>query len=131
MPGGGETPLLRRSAEDLGCGMGSSRVRATERHYKPIADYGVIGDLHTVALVGKDGSIDFMCYPEFDSPSIFAALLDYKRGGHFQISPRIQDAARRQLYLPDSNILLTRFLSESGVAELSDFMPVGTATPRQ
>lgn len=92
--------------------------------YKPIEDYGVIGDLHTVALVGKDGAIDFMCFPRFDSPTMFAALLDDERGGHFRISPVLADVVHKQLYLPDTNVLLTRFLSDAGVAELSDFMPV-------
>ena len=92
--------------------------------YAPIEDYGIIGDLHTVALVGKDGSIDFLCLPSFDSPSVFAALLDAERGGRFQIAPQLGEAARKQLYLPDTNVLLTRFLSNDGVAELSDFMPV-------
>src|SRR5438105_1676347 len=104
--------------------MGSTKVRRADGHYKPIEDYGIIGDLETVALVGKDASIDFMCFPRFDSPTIFAALLDYKRGGRFQICPLIDGANRRQLYLPDSNILLTRFLSDEGVAEISDFMPI-------
>ena len=95
--------------------------------YAPIEDYGVIGDLHTVALVGKSGSIDFLCIPSFDSPSVFAALLDVDRGGRFLIAPRLDDAVHRQLYLPDTNVLLTRFLSDSGVAEVSDFMPVEDA----
>ena len=95
--------------------------------YAPIEDYGVIGDLHTVALVGKDGSIDFLCLPSFDSPSVFAALLDAERGGRFQIAPQLDEAARKQLYLPDTNVLLTRFLSDDGVAEVSDFMPVEDA----
>jgi len=95
--------------------------------YAPIEDYGVIGDLHTVALVGKSGSIDFLCLPSFDSPSVFAALLDVDRGGRFLIAPRLDDAVHRQLYLPDTNVLLTRFLSDSGVAEVSDFMPVEDA----
>src|SRR5215471_5499404 len=93
-------------------------------HYKPIEDYGVIGDLRSVALVGKDGSIDFMCFPEFDSPTIFAALLDYRKGGRFLLAPELDGAARKQLYMPDSNVLLTRFLAEGGVAEVSDFMPI-------
>jgi GH15 family glucan-1,4-alpha-glucosidase len=97
------------------------------RRYAPIEDYGIVGDLHTVALVGKDGSIDFLCLPSFDSPSVFAALLDADRGGRFQIAPQLDEAARRQLYLPDTSILLTRFLSSEGVAELSDFMPVEDA----
>ena len=92
--------------------------------YAPIEDYGIIGDLHTVALVGKDGSIDFLCLPSFDSPSVFEALLDAERGGRFQIAPQLGEAARKQLYLPDTNVLLTRFLSSDGVAELSDFMTV-------
>src|SRR5262245_51299494 len=95
--------------------------------YAPIGDYGIIGDLHTVALVGMDGSIDFLCFPSFDSPSVFAALLDTNRGGRFQIAPVLDGAARKQLYLPDTNLLLTRFLAADGVAEVSDFMPVEDA----
>ncbi len=93
--------------------------------YQPIENYGIIGDLHTVALVGKTGSIDFMCFPHFDSPSIFAALLDKKNGGYFLLCPQGEEPNRKQIYLTDSNILLTRFLFEDGVAEISDFMPVG------
>jgi GH15 family glucan-1,4-alpha-glucosidase len=95
--------------------------------YAPIEDYGIIGDLHTVALVGKDASIDFLCLPSFDSPSVFAALLDADRGGRFQIAPQLDEAVHKQLYLPDTNVLLTRFLSDDGVAEVSDFMPVEEA----
>ena len=95
-------------------------------NYQPIENYGIIGDLHTVALVGMDGSIDFMAYPHFDSPTIFAALLDHRKGGRFKLAPMLGDANQKQLYLPDSNILLTRFLSGEGVAEISDFMPVDT-----
>src|ERR1051325_8344413 len=90
----------------------------------PIEHYGIIGDLHTIALVGMDGSIDFMCFPQFDSPSIFAALLDSENGGRFKISPVMDDAQHKQFYMPDSVILITRFLSREGVAEVSDFMPV-------
>src|SRR5262244_2583462 len=96
-------------------------------HYAPLGDYGVIGDLHTVALVGMDGSIDFLCLPDFDSPSVFAALIDSERGGRFQIAPLLASAARKQLYLPDTNVLLTRFLDADGVAEVSDFMPAEDA----
>ena len=92
--------------------------------YQPIENYGVIGDLHTVALVGMDGSIDFMCFPHFDSPSIFAAILDHQKGGRFRSAPVLDGARQKQLYLPDSNILLSRFLSEQGVAEISDFMAI-------
>ncbi len=93
--------------------------------YQPIENYGVIGNLETVALVGMDASIDFLCLPHFDSPSVFAALLDEHQGGHFQIAPVVADEFRRkQIYLPDTNILLTRFLAGEGVAEVSDFMPL-------
>jgi GH15 family glucan-1,4-alpha-glucosidase len=92
--------------------------------YQPIENYGIIGDLHTVALVGMDGSIDFLCFPNFDSPSVFAALLDDKKGGRFRIAPVGENVRRKQLYLPDTNVLLTRFLSPDGVAEITDFMPV-------
>src|SRR5690606_18857626 len=93
-------------------------------NYQPIENYALIGDLNTVALVGLDGSIDFMCFPNFDSPSIFAALLDKDKGGHFVIAPTTDDIKHKQLYLPDTNVLLTRFLARHGVAELTDFMPV-------
>jgi GH15 family glucan-1,4-alpha-glucosidase len=93
--------------------------------YQPIENYGLIGNMHTAALVGMNGSIDFMCYPFFDSPSIFAGLLDHEKGGRFQLHPVLGETRQRQLYLPDTNILLTRFLSKEGVAEVSDFMPVG------
>jgi GH15 family glucan-1,4-alpha-glucosidase len=92
--------------------------------YQPIENYGIIGDLHTVALVGMDGSIDFLCAPKFDSPSIFAALLDEDTGGRFRISPHLTDERTKQVYLPDTCVLLTRFLADQGVAEISDFMPI-------
>lgn len=92
--------------------------------YLPIENYGVIGDLNTVALIGLNGSIDFMCFPDFDSPSIFAALLDDEKGGNFKIQPTFKDMKTKQLYLPDTNVLLTRFLSPEGVGEITDFMPV-------
>ena len=96
--------------------------------YKAIGDYGIIGDLHTVALVSMDGSIDWCCLPHFDSPSIFASILDHKQGGHFKISP-VLEGNQRQMYLPETNILLTRFLQEEGVGELTDFMPVESDAP--
>ncbi len=92
--------------------------------YHPIENYGIIGDMNTVALVGLHGSIDFMCYPEFDSPSIFAALLDKTKGGFFRITPQMANVKYKQIYLPDTNVLLTRFLSPEGVCEITDFMPV-------
>lgn len=91
--------------------------------YKPIESYGVIGDLHSVALVANDGAIDWCCLPNFDSPSVFASILDERKGGFFKISTE-HESSRRQLYQPDTNILITRFLSERGVGEVIDFMPI-------
>ena len=93
--------------------------------YLPIEDHGIIGNLRTVALVGKDGTIDWLCYPHFDSPSVFAAILDDKKGGCFRIAPKNDDVTRKQLYWPDTNVLVTRFLSTEGVGEVTDYMPVG------
>jgi len=92
--------------------------------FQPIENYGVIGNMQSIALVGMHGSIDFLCYPDFDSPTVFAALLDDQRGGHFEICPHFANMRVRQLYLPETNILLTRFLAEEGVAELTDYMPI-------
>ncbi|MDZ7845137.1 MAG: glycoside hydrolase family 15 protein [Anaerolineales bacterium] len=92
--------------------------------YRPIGDYGVIGDLNTVALISREGSIDFMCFPDFDSPTIFARILDDQQGGYFSICPQLDDAKLKQLYIADTNVLLTRFLLPDGVAELSDYMPI-------
>ena len=92
--------------------------------YLPIAQYGVIGDLHSAALIGANGSIDWLCYPHFDSPSIFGALLDDDKGGRFQIHPVNDGVQTKQLYLPDTNILITRFLKADGIAEVTDFMPI-------
>jgi len=94
--------------------------------FQPIENYGVIGNMRSLALVGMHGSIDFLCYPDFDSPTVFAALLDDKLGGKFQIEPQLNNSRVRQLYLPETNILLTRFLAEEGVAELTDYMPIET-----
>ena len=107
----------------------TSHLSAT---YQPIEDYAVIGDLHTVALVGKNGSIDWCCLPDFDAPSVFGALLDAQQGGLFRIAPYdTMDMQYRQLYVPETNILVTRFLSREGIAEITDFMPIkqsGSAT---
>lgn len=97
--------------------------RHAQGRYKPIEDYGVIGDLHSVALVSTDGSIDWCCLPNFASPSIFAAILDAKKGGYFRIAPETPGTVK-QMYLPDTNVLVTRFLSQEGVGECVDFMPV-------
>ncbi len=92
--------------------------------YKPIEDYGVIGDMRSAALVGTDASIDWFCYPRFDSPSLFAAILDDEKGGSFRLAPPCPEATRKQLYWPETNVLVTRFLAPEGVAEVRDFMPV-------
>ena len=91
--------------------------------YLPIEDHGIIGNLHTAALVGSEGTIDWLCLPAFDSPSVFAAILDDEKGGHFSLRPERYDRAQ-QLYLPNTNVLLTRFLSPEAVVEVLDFMPV-------
>jgi GH15 family glucan-1,4-alpha-glucosidase len=93
--------------------------------FQPIENYGIIGDLHTVALVGLNGSIDFFCFPQYDSPSLFARLLDDTKGGFYSVNPLFKESRTKQLYMPDTNVLLTRFLSPDGVAEITDFMPVG------
>jgi GH15 family glucan-1,4-alpha-glucosidase len=103
-----------------------------EDRYPNISDHGLIGDLQTAALVTTDGTIDWFCCPRFDSPSIFASLLDADRGGYFRISPDRDDYVSKQLYLPDNALLITRFMTPDGVGEVQDFMPVieGRATDR-
>jgi GH15 family glucan-1,4-alpha-glucosidase len=95
--------------------------------YLPIAEHGIIGDLHTVALVGTDGTIDWYCCPHFDSPSVFGAILDRERGGYFRIAPSVEGWTQKQLYFPDTNVLITRFLMPGGVGEVQDFMPIHDA----
>src|SRR6476620_6963248 len=92
--------------------------------YPLIADHGLIGDLQTSALVSTDGAIAWFCAPRFDSPSIFGSLLDHQRGGHFRVRPTVDVFTSKQLYFPDTAILVTRFMTEAGVGELVDFMPV-------
>ena len=92
--------------------------------YQPIENYGIIGDMHTVALVGMNGSIDWFCYPHFDSPSVFAAILDDSKGGYFKIAPSAAKVIHKQLYWPETNVLVTRFLSANGVGEITDYMTV-------
>ena len=93
--------------------------------YQPIENYGIIGNMRTAALVGINGSIDWFCVPSFDSPSVFAAILDDQKGGRFEIAPREDSIRTKQFYWPETNVLVTRFLSPDGVGELEDFMPVG------
>ena len=92
--------------------------------YPLIADHGLIGDLQTCALVATDGSIDWFCAPRFDSPSVFGALLDHERGGHFRVRPTAETFTGKQLYFPDTAVLVTRFMTQAGVGEVTDFMPV-------
>jgi GH15 family glucan-1,4-alpha-glucosidase len=92
--------------------------------YPPIAEHGLIGDLQTAALVTTGGTVDWWCTPRFDSPSVFASLLDHDNGGHCRISPENDDYVAKQLYFPDTAILITRFMTPDGVGEVIDFMPV-------
>ena len=94
--------------------------------YPLIADHGLIGNLQTAALVSIDGTIDWFCAPRFDSPSIFGCLLDDDQGGHFRVRPTVDVFNRHQLYYPDTAILVTRFLTEAGVGEVIDFMPIAS-----
>lgn len=94
--------------------------------YQAIENYGVVGDLNTIALIGINGSVDFMCLPNFDSPTIFSALLDSHKGGFFQIAPCEENVHSKQIYVPETNILLTRFLYEDAIGEITDFMPLTT-----
>jgi GH15 family glucan-1,4-alpha-glucosidase len=85
---------------------------------RSIEEHGLVGNLETAALVALDGTIDFMCWPNFDSPTVFAALLDPDNGGCFELAPMLEEVRTAQLYLPDTNVLMTRWLSETGSAEL-------------
>src|SRR5687767_10445361 len=92
--------------------------------YLPIAEHGLVGDLHTVALVGTNGTIDWYCCPAFDSPSVFGAILDAGDGGFYAIRPTAEGWSSKQLYFPDTNVLITRFFTPGGVGEVQDFMPI-------
>ena len=92
--------------------------------YQPIENYGIIGNMRTVALAGMHGSIDWFCYPDIDSPSLFGAILDDAKGGRFRIAPVDESVRRKQFYWPSTNILVTRFFNDEGIAELQDMMPL-------
>jgi GH15 family glucan-1,4-alpha-glucosidase len=98
--------------------------------YLPIAEHGVVGDLHSAALVGTDGTIDWYCPERFDAPAVFAGILDRHRGGFYSIAPVCADAQPKQLYLPNTNVLITRFLAPDGVGEVHDFMPIDAGPQR-
>ncbi len=97
--------------------------------YPNISDHGLIGDLQTAALVSTDGTVDWFCCPRFDSPSVFASLLDADKGGYFRVAPDSRDCLTKQLYFPGTAILITRFMTEAGVGEVTDFMPIAGRTP--
>lgn len=96
--------------------------------YPLIENHGLLGDLQTAALVTTDGCIDWFCAPRFDSPSVFGALLDQNKGGHCTVRPQTGAYATKQLYFPDTAILVTRFMTEAGAGEVLDFMPVTGTT---
>ncbi len=97
--------------------------------YPDISAHGLIGDLQTAALVTTDGTVDFFCCPRFDSPSVFCSLLDADKGGYFSIRPATDSYVTKQLYLPNTAILITRFMTPDGVGEVQDFMPVIEGAP--
>src|SRR5882672_6455586 len=99
-------------------------INGQTRSYQPINLYGIIGDCHSVVLIAPDGSVDWGCLPDFDSPAIFCRLLDAEQGGYFQLSPSGKAIPGAQNYLPGSNVLRTRFASIQGEIVLTDFMPV-------
>ncbi|MEU6062520.1 glycoside hydrolase family 15 protein [Streptomyces sp. NPDC047097] len=112
-------------ADEAGAGHAAAAPGAEQpAAYLPIAEHGLIGDLRTAALVGTDGRIDWFCAPRFDSPSVFGALLDAAEGGCWRMDPVCAVASRQQFYFPDTNILVTRMLTEEGMVEVQDFMPV-------
>ena len=92
---------------------------------KTIRDYAAIGNGRSAALVSRDGSIDWLCWPRFDSPSLFAAMLDVDRGGHWRIAPR-SPARTSRAYSGESNVLVTTFETENGRVRLTDLMPIGS-----
>ncbi len=102
-----------------------------EEPYIPIADYGLVGNMRTAALIGRHGAVDWLCLPSFDSPSVFCALLDAEKGGRFQIAPADENGGwvARQVYWPDTNVLITRFAGDGGAFEVVDYMPVGESRP--
>jgi GH15 family glucan-1,4-alpha-glucosidase len=105
-----------------------ARAAAARTGYLPIEEHGIIGDLHSVALVGTDGTIDWYCPERFDAPSVFGAILDKDKGGHYRIAPADDEWTSTQFYFPETNLLVTRFLTPAGVAEVIDFMPIASTT---
>jgi len=95
-----------------------------DRRQNAIEHHGIIGDMRSAALVADNGDIDFFCWPDFDSPTVFGSLLDSPDAGLFELAPVLPDARRQQLYLPDSNVLQTRWIAASAVVEVTDWMPI-------
>jgi GH15 family glucan-1,4-alpha-glucosidase len=130
--GGEARPRVRQQGGDspppMETAMTQTAPTSAPRTETAIADHGIIGDLQTAALVTTDGSIDWFCLPRFDSPSVFGALLDDARGGHFRIHPAGIAYTTKQMYHPDSAVLVTRFFTEAGVGQVVDFMPPAGAT---
>jgi len=106
-----------------------NEMKATVDRYPDISNHGLIGDLQTAALVATDGTVDFFCCPRFDSPSVFCSLLDADKGGYCRISPAVSSYVSRQLYFPNTAMLITRFMTPDGVGEVQDFMPVIEGPP--
>src|SRR5215203_308361 len=104
-----------------------AHARELESDYLPINEHGLVGDLHTVALVGTNGTIDWYCCPSFDAPSVFGSILDKENGGYYALRPASEVWDAKQLYFPDTNVLITRFFTEGGVGEVQDFMPIDHA----
>src|SRR5580693_1896940 len=100
----------RRAGGRVGC-----RPGGNVSDYLPIAEHGLIGDLHSIALVGTNATIDWYCAPRVDSPSVFGGILDAAKGGHWRLSPDCAVSTTKQLYFPDTNVLITRFLTPEGV----------------
>ncbi|UXY50556.1 glycoside hydrolase family 15 protein [Pseudomonas tohonis] len=105
--------------------MASARAAEGVSRQAPIRDHGIIGDMRSAALVADTGSIDFFCWPDFDSPTVFGALLDGDDAGVFQLAPDLPDACRQQIYIPNTNVLLTRWIARDTVVEITDLMPIG------
>src|SRR5262245_41170194 len=114
----GDSPFTGAARPRYVRGVDEERRHDSRMAYNPIEDYGLIGNMHTAALVGKDGSIDWLCMPHFDSPSVFARMLDDRKGGHFRVAPVAASddhVTCKQIYWPDSNVLISRFLGDEGV----------------
>src|SRR5262245_66025075 len=109
------SPVFARCATMLLANTGRDHSGSLmESRYLPIEQYGIIGNMRSAALVGMDGSLDWLCLPRFDSPSVFAALLDDRKGGCFRIAPASDGFRHKQFYWPDTNVLIPRFLHDAG-----------------